>query len=59
MINKNPFSDNRAEYMPDVWKFYVPFSELNMDNAKPLVIEGGRGTGNPGGASGRSGGKAS
>ena len=45
MINKNPFSNNRAEYMEDVWKFYVPFSDLNMDNAKPLVIEGGRGTG--------------
>lgn len=31
--------------MEDVWKFYVPFSDLNMDNPKPLVIEGGRGTG--------------
>ena len=45
MINKNPFSNNRAEYMEDVWRYYVPFGDLNMDNAKPLVIEGGRGTG--------------
>ena len=45
MINKNPFSNNRAEYMADVWKFYVPFGELNTDDAKPLIIEGGRGTG--------------
>ncbi|SFT33425.1 hypothetical protein SAMN02910301_0410 [Lachnospiraceae bacterium XBD2001] len=45
MTNKNPFSNNRAEYMEDIWKFYVPFNDLNMDNAKPLVIEGGRGTG--------------
>ncbi len=45
MINKNPFSINRAEYMADVWKFYVPFNDLNIDNSKPLIIEGGRGTG--------------
>ena len=42
---KNPFSNNRAEYMADIWKFYVPISDLNIDNSKPLIIEGGRGTG--------------
>lgn len=45
MINKNPFSNNRAEYMADIWKFYVPFNDLYIDNPKPLIIEGGRGTG--------------
>ncbi len=45
MIEKfNPFKDNRAEQMKDLWKYYVPFSGLDSDG-KPLVVEGGRGSG--------------
>lgn len=40
----NPFKDNRAEQMKDLWKYYVPFPGLDSDG-KPLVVEGGRGSG--------------
>lgn len=45
MYKENPFSVNRAEFMSNLWKYYVPFSQLNFDTPKSLVIEGGRGTG--------------
>lgn len=40
----NPFKENRAEQMTDLWKYYVPVP--GIDNAaKPLIVEGGRGSG--------------
>lgn len=42
---KNPFSHNRAEYMPELWKYYVPNNRISFESLKPLIIEGGRGTG--------------
>ena len=45
MINQyNPFRENRTEQMRDLWKYYVPFSGLDSAG-KPLVVEGGRGSG--------------
>lgn len=40
----NPFKENRTEQMRDLWKYYVPFSGLD-GTGKPLVVEGGRGSG--------------
>lgn len=40
----NPFKENRTEQMRDLWKYYVPFSE-SSNTFKPLVVEGGRGSG--------------
>ncbi len=40
----NPFSENRAEQMHDLSKLYVPFTQIRP-SAKPLIIEGGRGSG--------------
>ncbi|MBQ0015060.1 MAG: hypothetical protein KBS82_07060 [Oscillospiraceae bacterium] len=40
----NPFKENRTEQMKDLWKYYVPFSGLDSAS-KPLVVEGGRGSG--------------
>lgn len=40
----NPFKENRAEQMRDLWKYYVPFPGLDSAG-KPLVVEGGRGSG--------------
>ena len=40
----NPFKENRTEQMKDLWKYYVPFSGLD-GAGKPLVVEGGRGSG--------------
>lgn len=45
MSEWNPFAVNRAEYMRDLWKYYVPLKELDLETSKALVIEGGRGTG--------------
>lgn len=45
MINKNPFSVNRAEYMKNLWKYYVPFKEFPDNVDKSVVVVGGRGTG--------------
>lgn len=45
MINKNPFSLNRAEYMRDLWKYYVPFKDFPDSIDKPVIVVGGRGTG--------------
>ncbi len=45
MVNAyNPFKDNRTEQMSDLWEFYVPFDDIG-DSVKPLVVEGGRGSG--------------
>lgn len=45
MLNQyNPFKDNRTEQMRDLWKYYVPFPGLD-GSAKPIVVEGGRGSG--------------
>lgn len=45
MINQyNPFKDNRTEQMRDLWKYYVPFPGLDS-SAKPIIVEGGRGSG--------------
>lgn len=45
MINQyNPFKENRTEQMKDLWKYYVPFPGLD-GAGKPLVVEGGRGSG--------------
>ncbi len=45
MINQyNPFRANRAEQMTDLWKYYVPFPGLD-ETGKPLVVQGGRGSG--------------
>ena len=40
----NPFKENRTEQMKDLWKYYVPFTGLD-GTGKPLVVEGGRGSG--------------
>jgi len=40
----NPFKENRTEQMRDLWKYYVPFPGLD-GTGKPLVVEGGRGSG--------------
>lgn len=40
----NPFKENRTEQMKDLWKYYVPFPGLD-GAGKPLVVEGGRGSG--------------
>ena len=40
----NPFKDNRAEQMRDLWKYYVPISVID-ESGKPVVVEGGRGSG--------------
>ena len=40
----NPFKENRTEQMRDLWKYYVPFPGLDS-TGKPLVVEGGRGSG--------------
>ena len=45
MTELNPFAISRAEYMRDLWKYYVPIKELDLESPKPLVVEGGRGTG--------------
>ena len=42
MSELNPFAVNRAEYMRDLWKYYVPLKELDLETSKALVIEGGR-----------------
>ncbi|BBB92237.1 MAG TPA: hypothetical protein PKA28_04800 [Methylomusa anaerophila] len=45
MLNQyNPFKDNRTEQMRDLWKYYVPFPGLD-GAGKPIVVEGGRGSG--------------
>lgn len=45
MLNQyNPFKENRTEQMSDLWKYYVPFPGLESAG-KPLVVEGGRGSG--------------
>ena len=44
-MHNNPFSNNRAEYMRDLWKYYVPNTEVNFASLKPMIVEGGRGTG--------------
>lgn len=40
----NPFKENRAEQMTDLWKYYVPVPGID-NTAKPLIVEGGRGSG--------------
>lgn len=45
MSELNPFAVNRAEFMRDLWKYYVPLKELDVETSKSLVVEGGRGTG--------------
>lgn len=45
MINDNPFSNNRAEYMRDLWKYYVPNNQIDFSSLRPIIVEGGRGTG--------------
>lgn len=40
----NPFKENRTEQMRDLWKYYVPFPGLDSAG-KPIVVEGGRGSG--------------
>lgn len=45
MINDNPFSSNRAEYMKDLWRYYVPNNQINFGTLRPIIVEGGRGTG--------------
>ena len=40
----NPFKENRTEQMKDLWKYYVPFPGLD-GAGKPLIVEGGRGSG--------------
>jgi hypothetical protein len=44
-IHYNPFKENRAEQMRDLWQYYVPFPGLLDDAGKPIVVEGGRGSG--------------
>lgn len=45
MLNQyNPFKENRAEQMRDLWKYYVPFPGLDS-TGKPAVVQGGRGSG--------------
>lgn len=40
----NPFKENRAEQMKDLWKYYVPIPGID-GTGKPLIVEGGRGSG--------------
>lgn len=40
----NPFKDNRAEQMRELWRYYVPFPGLEA-TGKPVVVQGGRGSG--------------
>ena len=40
----NPFKENRTEQMYELWRYYVPFPGVDS-SGKPLVIEGGRGSG--------------
>lgn len=45
MVNQyNPFKENRAEQMRDLWKYYVPVPGLES-TGKPIIVEGGRGSG--------------
>lgn len=45
MLNQyNPFKENRAEQMKELWKYYVPFPGLDSAG-KPIVVQGGRGSG--------------
>lgn len=44
-IQYNPFKENRAEQMHDLWQYYVPFPGFLDDARKPIVVEGGRGSG--------------
>ncbi|AFM02259.1 hypothetical protein Desde_3996 [Desulfitobacterium dehalogenans ATCC 51507] len=45
MLNQfNPFKENRAEQMRDLWKYYVPFPGLD-GAGKPVIVQGGRGSG--------------
>lgn len=37
MSELNPFAVNRAEYMRDLWKYYVPLKELDLETSKALV----------------------
>lgn len=41
----NPFKDNRTEQMQELWRYYVPFPGIMNETRKPLVVEGGRGSG--------------
>lgn len=45
MINKNPFAVNRAEYMKNLWRYYVPFKDSPENVNKSIIVVGGRGTG--------------
>ncbi|KXY34996.1 ORC-CDC6 family AAA ATPase [Bacillus sp. FSL K6-0067] len=46
MDNKNPFREFRAEQMgKDLWKLYVPGPFEKFLSSRPLVLEGGRGSG--------------
>lgn len=40
----NPFKENRTEQMKELWKYYVPFPGLD-GTGKPLIVQGGRGSG--------------
>lgn len=44
MFKYNPFKENRAEQMTDLWKYYVPFPIMD-EASKPIMVEGGRGSG--------------
>jgi hypothetical protein len=45
-ISKNPFREFRAEQMKhDLWKLYVPGPFENILTPRPLILEGGRGSG--------------
>ena len=44
-VQYNPFKENRAEQMRDLWQYYVPFPGFLDSAGKPIVIEGGRGSG--------------
>ena len=44
-IQYNPFKENRTEQMQDLWKYYVPFTGVLNNAGKPIVVEGGRGSG--------------
>lgn len=41
----NPFKENRTEQMQELWRYYVPVPGIINETRKPLVIEGGRGSG--------------
>ena len=41
----NPFKENRSEQMRDLWQYYVPFPGFLDNVGKPIVVEGGRGSG--------------